>query len=159
MTNALPAAPVPVDATLRENRCRLPPGGSRRASRKYLGRSALTQPVPERNPTPGSRARHTGGRGTHVRSVFLRSGRSGEVGIDLSNATPRVLSTELAESTALLSTMGRGETCPVVPGLRRLDWALEEPKGKAIARVREIRDEVLDRALEPVTAEGGAREA
>jgi arsenate reductase len=80
-----------------------------------------------------------------------------EVGIDLSDATPRLLSAALAESAALLITMGCGEACPVVPGLRRLDWPLEDPKGKALARVRQIRDEVRDRVLQLLAAEGWAR--
>jgi arsenate reductase (thioredoxin) len=82
-----------------------------------------------------------------------------EVGVDLSNATPRFLSAELAASAALLITMGCGETCPVVPGLRRLDWPLEDPKGKEIARVRQIRDEVRDRVVQLLATEGWARDS
>jgi arsenate reductase len=44
-----------------------------------------------------------------------------------------------------LITMGCGEACPVVPGLRRADWPLEDPKGKPLERVREIRDQVRER--------------
>ena len=68
-----------------------------------------------------------------------------EVGIDLSGRRPRFLSDELAQSAALLVTMGCGEACPAVPGLVRYDWPLEDPKGKPAARVREIRDEVKRR--------------
>jgi arsenate reductase len=68
-----------------------------------------------------------------------------EVGIDLSREVPRFLSDEIAASSSLLVTMGCGEACPHVPGLRRLDWALEDPKGKPVERVREIRDEVKRR--------------
>jgi arsenate reductase len=82
-----------------------------------------------------------------------------EVGVDLSDATPRFLSAELTQSAALLITMGCGETCPVVPGLRRLDWPLEDPKGKEIARVRQIRDEVRDRVLQVLAEEGWARDS
>jgi len=82
-----------------------------------------------------------------------------EVGIDLSQATPRFLSAELAESAALLITMGCGETCPVVPGLRRLDWPVEDPKGKDLVRVRQIRDEVRDRVLQLLATEGWARDS
>jgi arsenate reductase (thioredoxin) len=92
--------------------------------------------------------------GTRVHPEVLEAMR--EVGIDLSNAKPQFLSGELAESAALLVTMGCGETCPVVPGLRRLDWPLEDPKGKDIARVREIRDDVRDRIVKLLTAEGWA---
>jgi len=90
--------------------------------------------------------------GTRVHPEVLEAMR--EVGIDLSSARPRFLSTELAESAALLITMGCGEACPAVPGLRRLDWPLEDPKGKEIARVRQIRDDVRARVLELLAAEG-----
>jgi len=95
--------------------------------------------------------------GTRVHPEVLEAMR--EVDIDLSKATPQFLSRELAESAALLITMGCGETCPVVPGLRRLDWPLEDPKGKEIARVRQIRDEVRARVEELLAAEGWRRSA
>jgi len=65
-----------------------------------------------------------------------------EVGLDLSAEQPKFLSDDLARQAALLITMGCGEACPVVPGLRREDWPLEDPKGKSPERVREIRDEI-----------------
>jgi arsenate reductase len=68
-----------------------------------------------------------------------------EVGIDLSAAHPRKLTTELAGDAALLITMGCGERCPVVPGLRREDWPLDDPKGRSPAEVRRIRDDIRDR--------------
>lgn len=69
----------------------------------------------------------------------------GELGIDLSSATPQLLTDELAQSAALLITMGCGDACPLVPGLRRDDWPLEDPKGKPVERVRAIRDDVKQR--------------
>ena len=90
--------------------------------------------------------------GTRVHPEVLEAMR--EVGIDLSNARPQLLSRELAEGAALLVTMGCGETCPVVPRLRRLDWPLEDPKGKDIARVRAIRDDVRERIVKLLAAEG-----
>jgi arsenate reductase (thioredoxin) len=77
-----------------------------------------------------------------------------EVGIDLSAETPRLLSDELAQSASLLITMGCGEACPFVPGLRREDWPLEDPKGKPIERVREIREEVESRVRQLLEREG-----
>lgn len=77
-----------------------------------------------------------------------------EVGIDLAAASPRLLTEELARSASLLVTMGCGDECPVVPGLRRDDWPLEDPKGKPIERVREIRDEIRARVLRLLDAEG-----
>jgi arsenate reductase len=58
----------------------------------------------------------------------------------------------------MLITMGCGEQCPVVPGLRRDDWPLEDPKGKPVARVREIRDDVQARVIALLRREGWARE-
>jgi arsenate reductase len=80
-----------------------------------------------------------------------------EAGIDLTNEEPKFLSDELARSATLLVTMGCGEACPVVPGLRRMDWPLEDPKGKPIPRVREIRDEVRQRVAGLLAREGWAR--
>jgi arsenate reductase len=68
-----------------------------------------------------------------------------ELGIDVSGLRPRLLTLDLAREAALLVTMGCGEACPAVPGLERLDWPLEDPKGKSLERVREIRDEVARR--------------
>jgi arsenate reductase len=68
-----------------------------------------------------------------------------EVGIDLSRQTPQLLTDELARGAQMLVTMGCGEQCPVVPGVQRDDWPLEDPKGKQLTRVREIRDEVKQR--------------
>jgi glycerol uptake facilitator-like aquaporin/protein-tyrosine-phosphatase len=65
-----------------------------------------------------------------------------ELGVDLSNVKPQKLTAELASTASLLVTMGCGETCPVVPGLAKEDWPLEDPKGKPVARVREIRDDI-----------------
>ena len=53
----------------------------------------------------------------------------------------------------MLVTMGCGEACPVVPGLRREDWPLEDPKGKPMERVREIRDEVRGRVEDLIRRE------
>ena len=68
-----------------------------------------------------------------------------EVGIDLSSASPQKLTEDLARGADLLVTMGCGDQCPYVPGLRVEDWPLEDPKGKPLARVREIRDEIRGR--------------
>jgi arsenate reductase len=80
-----------------------------------------------------------------------------EVGIDLSAAKPRKLTRDLAAGAKLLVTMGCGEACPVVPGARRDDWPLTDPKGKSLDVVREIRDEVRDRVRALVEAEGWSR--
>ena len=68
-----------------------------------------------------------------------------EVGIDLSHAKPQKLTEELVRDAQLLITMGCGDKCPYVPGLRRDDWPLRDPKGLAIEEVRNIRDEIKSR--------------
>jgi arsenate reductase len=77
-----------------------------------------------------------------------------QIGMDLSRATPQRLTDELARDAALLVTMGCGEACPFVPGLRREDWPLEDPKGKDAPRVREIRDEVRERVARLIEENG-----
>jgi arsenate reductase len=76
-----------------------------------------------------------------------------EVGIDLSEAVPQRLTPELAQNAELLITMGCGDACPFVPGLRRDDWPLEDPKGKTIDRVREIRDDIRARVQHLIAEE------
>jgi arsenate reductase len=78
----------------------------------------------------------------------------GEEGVDLSVARPQRLTEELARGAQLLITMGCGDECPYVPGLRRDDWPLEDPKGKSVERVREIRDDIRRRVAALVRAEG-----
>jgi arsenate reductase (thioredoxin) len=68
-----------------------------------------------------------------------------EAGIDLSRVKPQLLTADLAESADLLVTMGCGEACPYVPGLERQDWPLEDPKGRPLETVRQIRDQIKKR--------------
>jgi arsenate reductase (thioredoxin) len=68
-----------------------------------------------------------------------------EVGIDLANNKPQKLTEELARTATLLITMGCGDECPVVPGLRRDDWPLPDPKGQGLDAVRAIRDDIRAR--------------
>ena len=68
-----------------------------------------------------------------------------EIGIDVSDRTPRRLSDELAESADVIVTMGCGDECPFIPGKRYLDWDLPDHKDRPPAEVREIRDEIARR--------------
>jgi arsenate reductase (thioredoxin) len=77
-----------------------------------------------------------------------------EIGIDLSNAKPQKLTEELAKDAQLLITMGCGDKCPYVPGLRRDDWPLHDPKGKPMDEVRAIRDEIKGK-VELLLNQGG----
>ncbi len=80
-----------------------------------------------------------------------------EIGIDLSDAKPQKLTQELAEGASLLITMGCGDKCPYVPGLRRDDWPLRDPKGLPVEEVRVIRDEVKTRVYNLIQNEGVSR--
>ena len=82
-----------------------------------------------------------------------------EIGIDLSGAKPQRLTAELAENAEMLITMGCGDECPYVPGLRRDDWPLPDPKGEGVESVRKIRDEIRRRVLELLQKENLARSA
>ena len=74
--------------------------------------------------------------------------------IDLSSARPQKLTAELAGEAQLLITMGCGDECPYVPGLRRDDWPLDDPKGQPVERVRAIRDDIRARVEALVVREG-----
>ena len=74
-----------------------------------------------------------------------------EEGIDLTGVKPQFLSEELARQATLLVTMGCGDACPYVPGLKKLDWPLPDPKGQPIESVRTIRDEIRQRVVDLAT--------
>jgi arsenate reductase len=80
-----------------------------------------------------------------------------EVGVDLSAASTSKLTTELAQRAQLLITMGCGDQCRVVPGLKRDDWPLEDPKGKPLDQVRQIRDDIRDRVTQLLDTQGWRR--
>ena len=81
-----------------------------------------------------------------------------EVGLDLSSAKPQLLTGPLVAETSFLITMGCGERCPVAPHwVRRLDWELEDPKGKPVEAVHAIRDNIKRRVLQLISEQGWAR--
>jgi arsenate reductase len=65
-----------------------------------------------------------------------------ELGVDLSDRTPRLLTTELAQWADVVITMGCGDECPVIPGRRYIDWDLPDPKDLPVEKVRAIRDDI-----------------
>ena len=65
-----------------------------------------------------------------------------EVGVDLSGASPKVLTDDAVQRVDVVVTMGCGDACPVYPGKRYEDWTVEDPAGQDIATVRRIRDEI-----------------
>ena len=65
-----------------------------------------------------------------------------EIGVDLSDTTPRRLTHDLAEQADLVVTMGCGDECPFIPGKQYLDWDLPDPANHSVDEVRAIRDEI-----------------
>jgi arsenate reductase len=68
-----------------------------------------------------------------------------EIGIDIANNTPKVLTTEAVQESDAVITMGCGDVCPFYPGKRYEDWILDDPAGQGIESVRVIRDEIKTR--------------
>ena len=79
----------------------------------------------------------------HVHPEVVESMR--ELGIDLTSCRPQKLSLELLQGASVLVTMGCGEACPFVPGLRTIDWMLPDPKGQSLETVRAIRNAIQER--------------
>jgi arsenate reductase len=77
-----------------------------------------------------------------------------ETGIDLSGATTTRLTPDVAQQANVLVTMGCGDDCPYVPGAKRDDWPLEDPKGKPVEAVRRIRDDIRSRVEALIRSEG-----
>lgn len=71
-----------------------------------------------------------------------------EEGVDLNGTKPQFLSEDVARQATLLVTMGCGDACPYVPGLKKIDWPLPDPKGQTLDAVRNIRDDIRKRVVE-----------
>jgi arsenate reductase len=105
------------------------------------GRSQMSQALFER---AASARHHALSAGTtpadHVHPEVIEAMR--ELGIDLSDRRPRLLTRELAEQADLIVTMGCGDQCPYIPGKRYVDWELPDPKGRPLPEIRATRDEI-----------------
>ncbi|WP_411104909.1 arsenate reductase ArsC [Streptomyces sp. cmx-4-9] len=95
--------------------------------------------------------RHLAGDRVEVRSAGSQPGARinpsavaamAELGIDISEQTPKVLTSEAAQVSDYIITMGCGDACPYFPGKTYLDWQLEDPAGQGVEAVRPIRDEI-----------------
>jgi arsenate reductase len=82
----------------------------------------------------------------HVHPVVVDAMQ--ELDIDLSANVPKMLTTELAQWADVVVTMGCGDSCPVIPGRRYIDWDLPDPKDMPIENVREVRDDIDARVRE-----------
>jgi len=81
----------------------------------------------------------------------------GELGIDLSVADITKLTRDVAQRAQMLITMGCGDQCPFVPGVMRDEWAIEDPKGKPLAQVRAIRDDIGERVVALISQQGWSK--
>ncbi|CAN5460357.1 hypothetical protein BH20ACT15_BH20ACT15_14980 [soil metagenome] len=81
-----------------------------------------------------------------------------EVGIDLAGNRPAILSDQLARWPDVVVTMGCGDACPYIPGVRYIDWELRDPKGRPLDEVRSTRDEI-DRRVAALAEELNAGQA
>jgi arsenate reductase (thioredoxin) len=108
------------------------------------GRSQMSQALFERAAEGRHGARSAGttpGEHVHPEVVEVMS----ELGIDLSERTPRRLTTEDAEWADVVVTMGCGDECPYIPGRRYVEWDLPDPMGRPVGAVRETREEIAAR--------------
>jgi protein-tyrosine-phosphatase len=105
--------------------------------------------------------RHLAGDRVEVRSAGSAPGERvnpsavaamAELGIDIADQRPKVLTADTVRASDYVITMGCGDACPVFPGKRYLDWALDDPAGKGVEAVRPIRDEIRAR-VEALVAE------
>ena len=108
------------------------------------GRSQMSQALFERS-AAGRHAALSAGTtpAEHVHPEVTTAMR--ELGIDLSDRQPQLLTNELAEQADVVVTMGCGDSCPYIPGKRYIDWELPDPKGRPISEVRATRDEIARR--------------
>jgi len=74
-----------------------------------------------------------------------------EEGIDITAATPNILTPEAVKASDVVITMGCGDACPIFPGKRYEDWQLEDPAGQGIEAVRAIRDDIKARVQQLVS--------
>ncbi|SMX83232.1 arsenate reductase ArsC [Brevibacterium antiquum] len=105
--------------------------------------------------------RELGGERVEVRSAGSEPGKilnptaaqaMAEVGIDITDQHPTILTPDTVKTSDVVITMGCGDACPIFPGKRYEDWALEDPAGQGIEAVRAIRDDIRTRIHELLTS-------
>ncbi|MFB7719745.1 arsenate reductase ArsC [Nocardia sp. NPDC056100] len=77
-----------------------------------------------------------------------------ELGIDITDQTPRILTPDTVETSTIVITMGCGDTCPYFPGVSYRDWKLDDPAGQGIDQVRAIRDHIATHIRDLLTELG-----
>jgi arsenate reductase len=112
--------------------------------RQNAGRSQMSQALFERASAGHHRALSAGttpAARLHPEVVEVMH----EVGVDLQDRTPQLLTADLAAEADVVVTMGCGDECPFIPGKRYIDWDLTDPAGKPLDQVRAIRDDIDQR--------------
>jgi len=120
------------------------------------GRSQMAQALFERAAAGAHAARSAGSapaERVHAEVVDVLR----ELGIDLGERVPRLLERSDAEWADVVVTLGCGDACPIVPGVRYVDWDLDDPHGRTLDEVRAIRDEI-GRRVERLLSETGSGE-
>jgi protein-tyrosine-phosphatase len=108
------------------------------------GRSQMSQALFERKAGGTHEAQSAGTTpGDRVHPEVVEAMR--ELGMDLADRRPRRLTDDLARWADVVVTMGCGDECPYIPGKRYIDWDLPDPKGRSLAEVRAIRDDIAKR--------------
>jgi arsenate reductase len=108
------------------------------------GRSQISQALFERAAGDAHEARSAGTRpAQRVHPEVVQA--MNELGVDLAGRTPQPLTDDLARWADVVVTMGCGDECPYIPGKRYIDWDLADPKGRPVAEVRQIRDDIAQR--------------
>ncbi|MEV0267952.1 arsenate reductase ArsC [Hamadaea sp. NPDC050747] len=74
-----------------------------------------------------------------------------EMGIDITDQKPKILTPEDSQASSVVITMGCGDVCPYFPGQRHMDWEVDDPAGRGIAAVRVIRDDIRSRVEKLIT--------
>ncbi|HET7184820.1 MAG TPA: arsenate reductase ArsC [Terriglobales bacterium] len=90
--------------------------------------------------------------GPHLNVQVVEAMR--EAGVDLAGIRPQLLTPELVRGAEYMVTMGCGESCPVIPGVKRRDWPIADTRGQPIEVVRTIRDEIKGRVIDLLRSEG-----
>lgn len=81
----------------------------------------------------------------HINAIAIEA--MAELDIDIASQQPKVLTVEAVKASDVVITMGCGDACPIFPGKRYLDWALDDPAGQPIEFVRGVRDDIRERVL------------
>jgi len=80
-----------------------------------------------------------------------------QVGIDITDQQPKILTYEDAEASSVVITMGCGDVCPVFPGQRHEDWPVDDPAGQDVTTVQRIRDDIRGRVEQLLTEQPPGR--